>query len=374
VQLDLSDDQQMVQETTRRFLETEFPLTKVRELAQDETGLDRAAIAQGAELGWFTFLVAESDGGGSISGEPVSDAAVIVEELGRAVFCGPVIPGNVVVDAISRSGNAAQKAAYLAALMTGQKLATWAFAEENDRWDLAGVAVSAEPSGDGIVLTGTKSFVQEAHAADVLLVSARTGDGFTQVLVPVGTPGVSISPLTALDLGRRFSEVSFDGVRLGTEAVLGQIGGAADTVARQADLATALVCAETIGSLDACYAMTLDYMHSRKAFGRPIGSFQALKHRLADMALWLETGKAVAVAAARAVDHDIDRADTVSVAKSYISDRGPAIVRDCLQLHGGIGYTWEFDLHLYLRRVESNAALYGSTVVHQDRLAAIVGF
>ena len=349
MQLDLSDDQQMVQETTRRFLETEFPLTRVRALAENDTGIDRDAIAGGAELGWFSFLVAEADGGGSISGEPVSDAAIIAEEAGRAVFCGPVIPTNVVADAISRTGSAAQKAAHLDAIIAGQRLATWAFAEENDRWDGAGVGVVAQPDGDGVVVTGTKSFVQDAGAADLMMVTARTGDGLTQLLVPAGTPGVTITPLTALDLGRRFSDVTFEGVHLGADRVLGPIGGADDVVARQADLATALVCAETIGSLDACFAMTLEYMHSRKAFGRPIGSFQALKHRLADMALWLETGKAVAVAAAHAVDHDVERAEAVSVAKSYIGDRGPAIVRDCLQLHGGIGYTWEFDLHLYLR-------------------------
>jgi alkylation response protein AidB-like acyl-CoA dehydrogenase len=374
VRLDLSDDQQLVQETTRRFLESEFPITRVRELADDEAGVDRSAIAQGAELGWFSFLVSEDDGGGSISGEPTADAAIIAEELGRAVFSGPVIPGNIVASAISRNGTGEQRANHLPGIIAGEILATWAFAEDNDRWDGDGVELVAEPHGDGVRLSGTKALVQEAHVADLLLVTARSGDGLTQVLVPAGTPGVSVSALTALDLGRRFADVTFDGVQLGADAIVGPIGDADDAVAHQADLATALLCAETVGALDACYAMTLDYMHSRKAFGRPIGSFQALKHRMADMALWLETSKAVADAAARAVDHGVDRADAVSVAKSYISDRGPAIVRDCLQLHGGIGYTWEFDLHLYLRRVESNAAIHGGVIAHQNRLAEIVGF
>lgn len=373
MQFDLSDDQLMVQETTRRFLETEFPITRVRDLIDDEVGFDRSLFSQGAELGWFSLLVPEADGGGSLSGEPATDAALIVEELGRAVFCGPVIPCNVVADAIARSGSDAQRAAHLGGIIAGETIATWAFAEDNDRWDSVGVHLRAEPHDDGFRLTGTKTFVQDAHAADLILVTARTDDGLAQFLVPAGTDGMTITPLECLDLGRRFADVDFDAVIVGADDVLGIAGEAANAVERQRDLATALLCAETVGTLDVCFAMTLEYTKTRKAFGRPIGSFQALKHRLADMSLWLESSKAAAVAATQAVDHDIDRADAVSVAKSYISDRGPAIVRDCLQLHGGIGFTWEFDLHLYLRRVESNAALYGSVADHQDRLAEIVG-
>lgn len=373
MQFDLSDDQSMMQETTRRFLEAEFPLKSVRDLIDDEVGLDRAIFSQGADLGWFSLLVPEADGGGSLSGEPATDAAIIVEELGRAVFCGPVIPCNVVAHAIAQSGSDAQRAAHLPGIIAGETIATWAFAEDNDRWDGVGVDLQAEPHEDGFRLTGTKAFVQDAHIADLMLVTARTGDGLTQFLVPGGADGMTITGLECLDLGRRFADVDFDAVVVGADAVLGAAGEAADAVGRQRDLATALVCAETVGALDACFALTLEYTKTRRAFGRPIGSFQALKHRLADMALWLESSKAAAVAAAQAFDHDVDRADTVSVAKSYISDRGPAIVRDCLQLHGGIGFTWEFDLHLYLRRVESNAALYGGVSAHQDRLAEMVG-
>jgi alkylation response protein AidB-like acyl-CoA dehydrogenase len=271
------------------------------------------------------------------------------------------------------SGDDAQRDEYLPGLIAGKTIAAWAVAEPNDRWDVDGVGMEATADGDGIRLSGTKSVVQDAHVADVLLVAATVAGGVTQFLVPRDTPGVEIVPLEALDLARRFSEVRFDGARLPSSAVVGEVGGANEAVARQLDVAAALICAETVGTLDRCYEMTLDYAKTRKAFGRVIGSFQALKHRLADMLLWLEASKAAAVAAAMAIDHDVDRAETVSIAKSYISDRGPAIVRDCLQLHGGIGFTWEFDLHLFLRRAESNAALYGGSDRHRDRLASMLG-
>lgn len=221
------------------------------------------------------------------------------------------------------------------------------------------------------MLTGVKSYVQSARSADLLLVTARHEGGLRQFLVPRDTPGVSIVALESLDLARRFDEVHLSQVRLPAGSLLGD--DAADAVERQLDLATVLLCAETVGALDRCYEMTLEYAKDRSAFGRPIGSFQALKHRFADMLLWLESAKAITGAAAVAFDRDIDRAEVVSIAKSYISERGPMIVRDCLQIHGGIGYTWEHDLHFHLRRVESNALLHGGVTHHRDRLATTVG-
>jgi alkylation response protein AidB-like acyl-CoA dehydrogenase len=214
--------------------------------------------------------------------------------------------------------------------------------------------------------------VQSGQSADLFLVTARHDERLVQLLVPRDAPGLTTVPLASLDLARQFADVHFADVRVPADALLGELDASRD-VDRQLDVATALLCAETVGAADRCFEMTLDYAKARRAFGRPIGSFQALKHRFADMLLWLEGMKAIAVAAAVAVDRDVDRAEMVSIAKSYVSDRGPLIVRDCLQIHGGIGCTWEHDLHFFLRRVESNAALHGDVAFHRDRVATIVG-
>ena len=371
--LDLSPDQELFRETTRKFLEAQCPIGRVRELIEDPVGMDRDAWRQGAELGWFSMLVPEEYGGGSVSGVGIRDLAIVAEELGRVLFPGPVLATGVVAFAIAEAGTDDQRAQHLPAIATGETIATWAFSEGNERWDSTAVALEAVPDGDGWRLSGVKTPVEYGAVAELLLVTARTPGGLTQFLVPAESPGVTVAALVGLDLARRFSEVSFDGVVVGPDALLGSPGGVERAVERQLQVAAALQCAETVGALDVTFDMTLQYMKDRRAFGRPIGSFQALKHRAADMLLWLESSKAVAVAAVEAVQFDVDAGEVVHIAKSYIGERGPAIIRECLQFHGGIGYTWEHDIHLYLRRVESNAALYGDTATHRDRLAELVG-
>ena len=373
VDLDLTDDQQMFQSTTRRFLQRKSPMSRVRSVAETADGFDRTLWASAADLGWFAALVPEADGGGSVSGAPVADAAIIAEEVGRSMFAGPVLPTNIAAYAIASAGSSDQRSEHLPSLVSGERIATWAFVEPNGRWDVTDVDLRAEPDGGSFRLSGIKSLVQDAAVADLFVVSARTAAGPTQFLVPRHAAGITVSALESLDLARRFATVEFDNVEVPSGAVLGDVGDAAAAIEAQLDLATALVCAETVGALDRCYEMTMEYAQARRAFGRPIGSFQAIKHRLVDLTLWLESSKAITAAAVHAVDVDIDRSETVSIAKSYVSDRGPAIVRDCLQIHGGIGYTWEFDLHFYLRRVESNAALFGGVDHHQDRLAELLG-
>lgn len=371
--LNLSTDQRLVQETARKFLESTTPLSRVRALAEHDLGFDRSTWARAGELGWFAALVPECDGGGSVSGQPMADAAIVAEEIGRALFPGPFLPTNVVAFAIGLAGSDEQRATYLPALIGGTSTATWAFAEANDGWDGKGDELSAAATASGFRLSGLKAFVQDAHAADVYLVTARTPGGLSQFLVPADTPGVHVTPLDALDLARRLSDVAFVDVDVPAEAVLGEVDGASGAVEHQRDIALVLICAETVGTLERCFEMTLEYVKVRQAFGRPIGSFQALKHRLTDMLLWLEGAKAVSRAAAEAVDRSVDRAELVSMAKAYISDRGPVMARECVQLHGGIAITWDFDLHLFLRRVDSNAALYGGVDHHRDRLATTLG-
>jgi alkylation response protein AidB-like acyl-CoA dehydrogenase len=373
VELELQDDQELFVETTRRFLEAESPLTQVRDLYEDPVGFDRDYWRRGAELGWATMLVPDELGGGSVSGAGLLDLVLVAEEMGRMVAPGPLLPVNVVADTLARTGRPDQQAA-LGALVSGDRIATWAFAELSGRWDASGVALTASERDGAWVLTGTKSYVQDAGVADAWLVTARTGEGLTQFLVAAGTPGVSVQPLQSLDMTRRFGDLVFDAATVDGSAVVGRVGDAAADVERQLQVALTVQNAETVGAVNRVYEFTLEYAQDRMAFGRPIGSYQALKHRFADMKVWLEACNATAAASARAVQAGADDAPKlVSTAKAYIGDRAPAIVQDCVQLHGGIGVTWEHDLHLYLRRVAQNAALYGSPRDHRLRVATLLG-
>jgi len=372
--LDLTADQELFVETTRRFLETECPLERVRALHETEQGFERDYWRRGAELGWTAMLVPDELGGGSVSGSGLLDLVLVAEEMGRLVSPGPLLPVNVVADALVRRGSPDQRDAFLPGLVTGETIATWAIDEGDGSADAAAVALAARQDGDDWILDGTKTFVQDAAAADVLLLTARTGGGLTQFVVPADTPGVSVAELRSLDLVRRFGEVTFAGARVPSTAVLGGVGEAGPDVERQRQVAIVLQNAESVGAASRVFDFTLEYASDRIAFGRPIGSYQALKHRFADMKTWLEGCLATSVAAAKAVAADApDAAELVSVAKAYVGDRTPAIVQDCVQLHGGIGVTWEHDLHLYLRRVAQNAALYGSVRQHRERVASLLG-
>jgi alkylation response protein AidB-like acyl-CoA dehydrogenase len=222
-------------------------------------------------------------------------------------------------------------------------------------------------------MSGTKTYVQDAGAADWILVTARTGDGLTQLLVPASASGVTVTPLVSLDMVRRFAHVTFDDVAVPASAVVGTPGDAGAEVERLLQTAIVVQNAETVGAVDRVFGFTLEYSMDRVSFGRPIGSYQAIKHRLADMKMELEACHGTATAAARAVQAGASNApELVSVAKAYIAERGPAIIQGCVQIHGGIGVTWEADLHLYLRRVTQNAALYGSVAQHRERLAELL--
>lgn len=372
--LDLSNDQELFLATTRRFLDANWSTTAARALIGDPVGFDRELLARGAELGWLSMLVPEEQGGGTISGEGVCDLALVAEELGRSLFPGPVLPTNIVAHALARSGAGGPATAHLAEMVAGNETAAWVVAEDVDLWTAEGGALEVARMENGYRLTGVKSPIQDAHAVDQLLVTGRDGAGVTQFLIPANTPGVSMEPLQGMDLTRRFSRVRFEGVEVPSDFVVGAAGQRPEELDFQLALAVSLQCAETIGATSTVFDFTLEYVKDRKAFGRPIGSYQAVKHRLADMLLWLESAKAATDAAVRAVQGGGTYAsETASLAKSYVADRCPEIVRECLQFHGGIGYTWEHDLHLYLRRVDANAAIYGTTDYHRDRLAPAIG-
>jgi alkylation response protein AidB-like acyl-CoA dehydrogenase len=368
MQLDLTDDQSLFHQTTLRFIETELPLDQTRSLHDDPQGYTRSWLRKSGEIGWFAMLVPEAYGGGSVSGTGLLDAVIVSEELGRTMQPGPFIPMNIVASALASGGSDAMRSNVLPQIIAGDEVATWAHADGRGNWD-DGSSLALERSGSVLRLSGTRGFVQDAVSADWLLVVATTDDGPVQALVRADDPGVHVRPLTCLDLSRRLADVDFDGVEVSPDAILDVTGS--DPLEAQLLLAAVLVCADTVGAIDALLAMTVAYAKDRIAFGRPIGSFQALKHVLADQALYLETCKAGAAAAAKAVGTGADNApEIVSMVAAYIGDVSNELAQECLQVHGGIGYTWEHDLHLFLRRVRSNAVLYGEPTWHRERVCA----
>jgi len=375
VDLRLTDDQQLFRETTRKFLETTSPLETVRALADTEpAGFDRKWWKRGAELGWVSMLVAEDDGGGSVSGHGLLDLVLVAEEMGRLVSPGPLVPTNVVAAAIARSGRPDQRRQLLPDLVNGDTVGAWCLGTAVAGIGTAGGRVEAVAQGDGYVLDGSTGPVEAAGQADHLLVTLGDGDSVTQLLVAADAPGVTVVPAHGLDLVRRFAQVRFDQVAVGPDAVLGAAGGAAGDVERQLQIAVVLQVAEMVGALDRAFEFTVQYAFDRYSFGRPLASYQALKHRFADMKTWLEASQATATAAARAVDSESASAtELVSVAKAYVGERGPAILQDCVQLHGGIGVTWDHDLHLYLRRVVTDSTQLGTPADHRERVAVAMG-
>jgi alkylation response protein AidB-like acyl-CoA dehydrogenase len=371
--LGLTDDQQFFQETTRKFLEQEAPLTTVRALADEPDGFDRAWWARGAELGWTSFLVPEDDGGGSLSGEGLVDLAIVAEEMGRLVSPGPLVPTNVVADAVARGGSASLRAEVLPGIVAGEVVGAWCIAGPGGGWDAHGVSVGAVRNDGGLVLDGVSTPVEYAAQADELLVTARSEGELTQCLIPASTAGVHVEPVDSVDLVRRFATVHLDGVHVPDDRIVGEVGGAAAAVERQLHLAIVLQSAETVGALDRVLAFTLEYLADRSSFGRPLASYQAIKHRMADARMWIEGCHGVTEVAVRAVQDDApDVIETVSAAASYLGDHASEILQDCTQLHGGIGVTWEHDLHLYLRRVTLDRNLCGTPAQHRERIAEAI--
>lgn len=365
-----NDEQEMLRSATRKFLDNELPISRVRELIESDDGFDREAYRSGAELGWTSLLVPERYGG---AGQSIVDAVVVAEEHGRLVQPGPFLPTSVVAIALSELGTDDQKSEVLPGLVTGEQIATWCFAETEGTWDASHLALQLVDNHDGFLLSGTKMYVQDAHVADHLLVTARSTTGLTQVLVPATSAGLTIRSLTALDITRRLCEVRFDNVRLPRSAIVGSLGQADQAIERQLQAAIILTCAESVGAAQQLLDITVQYAKDRVQFNRPIGSFQAIKHKCANMLTWLEASRAATYYAALAFqDHVPDAPQAASIAKSYVSEAYSNLAGEALQIHGGIGFTWEHDVHLYLRRAKSNEVLYGDPAWHRERICTLL--
>jgi alkylation response protein AidB-like acyl-CoA dehydrogenase len=367
----LTSDQEALRSTTARFLDERMPSPTIRGLRDDPAGFDTSYWAQGAALGWTSLLVKEELGGGTMSGNAVDDLALIAHEFGTHSAPGPLVPVNVVAFALSAVGAQTQHE-QLDALMSGSATAAWCYAEPapNDR--LGDIELTIRPDADELVVSGVKRPVENGATADVLLVTGRTDAGLSQVLIPPSTPGVTITPLDSADLTRRYATVTFDDVRISTGTLVGALGGADAQVAAQRRIAIATHNAETIGAMQRAFEMTSAWVADRYSFGRPIASYQEVKHRFADMLTWLQGSHAINDTALEAVGRQSTDADELaSAAKWFVGHYGGELLQDCVQLHGGIGVTFEHDLHLFLRRVTVNRACYGTPAEHQRLVGSI---
>ncbi|MGE0217951.1 acyl-CoA dehydrogenase family protein [Mycolicibacterium sp.] len=356
--------------TTESFLDKQASLSHVRELHAAGDSVTPQWWQRAAELGWASLLVPDDLGGGSVSGDGVADLALVAEKTGRTVAPGPLHPVSVVLAGLVESPDGHEES--IAALVSGELVAAWATYEPGRPFDPLHAATTAVPTGSGYRIDGVKDRVEAGADSGALLVTATCDGTLRQFLVPTDTPGVTATPQDCVDLVKRYARVQFDGVEVAESAAVGTPEHTTVIVERQRQIALVLQCAETVGILDAVLKMTNQWLLDRHSFGRPLASYQALKHRAADMTMWFEACRATTASAVAAVSgRHPDAALLVSVAKAYVGERAPVILQDCVQLHGGIGVTWEHDLHLYLRRVTLYRAMFGSPEDHHRAMYAL---
>ena len=373
MRLDLSPEQEMVRDTARRFLEKEAPLSRIRAQFDQREGFSRAYWSQAAELGWTILGIPEDAGGFSPSGMPGQDLAIVSEEIGRLVGAGPFQPTSTCVLALTDSENAVQRDALLPGLISGEQIAGWAFGERMNIWTPERFSTRVTAGGQELRLSGAKAYVEAGAEADVFIVTARGDNGLVQMVVPRDARGLSVTPGRSVDFTRRFAELLFENVRVPRSAVLYESTAAAAAVERQLQLALLLQCAETNGAVERCFEFTVDYMRQRYAFDRPIASFQALKHRLADTLLHIHSCMATTDAALEAFDACSPAAQRLArIAKAYVADKATIIMGELVQMTGGIAVTWDHDLHLYERRIAVNRAILGTPEHHQSAVLRLI--
>jgi alkylation response protein AidB-like acyl-CoA dehydrogenase len=367
-----AEDRALFRESARGFLADNATGADVRRWMATDLGYDREIWGRVAgELGWPAVPVDEDHGG---LGLGLSETALLMEEMGAALFCSPFFATVcLAVPAIRLAGSEAQKAEYLPAIAAGELTATLALSEASGRIDAASIHAEAKPDGDSYILNGAKRFVVDGHSADLLIVAARrpgsTGeDGVGLFAVSGDAEGLSRQALPTLDQTRRLADVTLADAR----ATL--IGEGWPAIAQVIDHAITALAAEQAGGAQRVLKLTVDYIQERVQFGRAIGSFQAIKHRCADMMLKVESALAAANCAAQAADAgDADFPMLAAMAKAYCSDAYFACASEAIQLHGGVGFTWEYDPHLYFKRARASAAMLGTADYHRERIAVGLG-
>ena len=366
-----SEEQEMLRRSARDFLAKECPPKLVRQLMEGPDAYDPALWKKMAGLGWTSLGIPESYGGAG----GFLDLIVVLEECGRALLPGPFFATmGMAVPALIEAGSEAQKKEVLGAIAEGKARATLAFTEPTGRWDAAGVTLAAKPVGAGWQLDGVKLFVPDAEGADYTVVAARTRgeaeDGISLFLIKGRHKGMTVTPLKTLDMTRRWNEVRFDRVELGADALMGPPHKAWPALKRALEWATGALCAEMVGGAQKVLEASTEYAKTRHQFGKPIGIYQAVSHKLADMLVLSESGRSATYYAAWTVEADApDRALASSMAKAYVSDAYRKVAGDGIQVHGGIGFTWEHDMHLYFKRAKASEVTLGDATYHRELVA-----
>ncbi|HEX6220907.1 MAG TPA: acyl-CoA dehydrogenase family protein [Acidimicrobiia bacterium] len=363
-----TEDQELIRTTARQFIEERVGLERVRELMMSEDGFDRGLWKEMADLGWPGLAISEEHGGAGLG--PV-EMSVLLEEMGRLVTPGPFFASAVVATiAIQQAAIPEKQDRLLPTLASGETIATLAVFEEPRGWGLAPSLTKAQPSGDSWTVTGAKRAVLDGHLADLLLVTASTGDGVGLFAIDSDANGLTISQESTLDPTRRQATVTLEGVDGASRL---DDGDMTESLRRTMSLATAALAAEQVGGAQRCMEMAVDYAKSRYQFGRPIGSYQAIKHRCANMLMKVEHAKSTAYHAARVTQDDAELAVAAPLAGSVCSEAYVWVAGENIQVHGGIGFTWEHDAHLYLKRAKASSLLLGSPRHQRDLLGRAIG-
>jgi alkylation response protein AidB-like acyl-CoA dehydrogenase len=366
-----TEEQELLRSEVRKYLDEKCPLGQVRAISEAEggAGFSPELWKEIAELGWLGLCVPEAHGGAGLS---QVDLVVLLEETGRSLFPSPLLATTLAVAALREAGSEAQQARWLPSLADGTAIGSPALQEDADPPIPERVSLVGTPDGDGFVLRGEKRFVPDAGAATLFVVPFRAGSELALAVVERDAAGVSVEAWPGMDLTKRLGRVVLDGVRVGADAVLAERGDA--VFRRIVDRATAGLTAEMIGAADGAVVLTANYAKDRIQFGSPIGRYQGVKHPLAEMYVDVESTKSLLYYAAWALDESPDEAPRyVSMAKAYASEAFARIGIDAVQLHGAVGYTWEFDAHLYLKRSKWARPMYGDSDFHYERVAALGG-
>jgi alkylation response protein AidB-like acyl-CoA dehydrogenase len=365
-----NEEQEQLRAQVRRFVETECPLDRVRQVMEAEAPYDAELWRKMSELGWQALVVPEEHGGLGLKWE---DLVVVAEEMGRGLFPSPFIANALATRAIVALGDDAQKARWLPAIASGRLVTTLALLEESDLLDERGIETTAEPDGGEAVLSGVKMFVPYGQAAGLLLVAAREAGGVSLYGVAADAPGVTIEPLVLVDGTQRAARVELDGVAVAAGDRLGIAGGVWPALETIVDAGTVALAAEMVGAADAAVALATDYAKVRKQFGQAIGRFQGIKHKLAEHLVRVESARSLVYYASWAVDNTEDARRNVSMAKASASEALDGAGEDCIHVHGAIGYTWECDAHLYYKRGRYCRNLLGSPDYHRERVLTSQG-
>jgi len=379
VRFAFDEDQEQLRAAARGFLAAHSSPARVRAAMATDAGWDAAVWRRiGAELGWPAVIIPEAYGG---IGLGFVELVALMEEMGATLLCAPFFSSVCLgASALLAAGTEEQKQAYLPGIAAGETTATLAWSEPGGRRPDAGaIAAVAERRGEGFRLRGTKSYVVDGHTAGVLIVAARApgsagADGVSLFVLPADTPGVGRRLLPTMDQTRKLAAVTLADVAVPATALMGAEGGGWPALARTLDRAAVALAAEQVGGAGRCLDLSVAYAKERVQFGRPIGSFQAIKHKCADMLLLVESARSAAYYAGWAVSVDDPEVPVLAaLARAYCSDAYFRCAAEAIQIHGGVGFTWEYDVHLYFKRAHASAVLLGDASHHRERVARALG-